>query len=70
MRSKSKNERVYPTSCLSLYCGKYGEGCEGCRFLPARREFEAWVKAHNAVVLDPVWSPTVYTAQDEPGERG
>lgn len=41
------NKRIYPQSCLSMYCGE--TTCpDTCQFLPALKEFKAWKKKYNA----------------------
>ena len=57
---------TYPACCTSAFCGR-GE-CEGCPDLPTLTEFKAWVKANNAVCLDPIWCPTIYTPITTPTE--
>jgi hypothetical protein len=54
--------RVFPTCCTSMYCGET-ECPTACSNLPVLQEFKQWVADNNAVVKDPVWCPTVYTAQ-------
>ena len=58
---RSDDLRVYPASCQSSQCGRLT--CPpDCRSLPRLRAFEQWQDDHRAVVKDPIWSPTVYTA--------
>lgn len=45
-----------------MYCGET-ECPETCSNLPVLQEFQQWVADNNAVVKDPVWCPTVYTAE-------
>lgn len=54
--------RVYPTSCLSAYCGRGGSDCARCPHLPKRQEFLAWKERTKAVCIDEVWCPTVFEA--------
>lgn len=53
-----KEIRVYPQSCLSMYCGKVD--CTNCKFRQELEEFKQWVTKNRAVVTDPIWCPTVY----------
>lgn len=53
--------RVYPSCCTSMYCGRIE--CAGCPNESILRDFKAWVAKHAAVVEDPIWCPTVYTAK-------
>lgn len=55
------NTKVYPSCCLSASCGK--TTCpDNCPCLPRKQAFDQWVKDHAAVVKDPTWCRTVYTA--------
>ena len=44
--TRENPERVYPTRCLSAYCGKID--CNGCRHAPALQEFKDWVQRTGA----------------------
>lgn len=57
-----KKVRVYPSCCTSAFCGRLE--CSGCRNLPILTEFKDWVKKTGAIVTDPIWCPSVYTAQN------
>ena len=47
-----KNTRIYPESCLSMYCGE--TVCpDNCQFLPALKDFKQWVKDNNAKCSHP-----------------
>lgn len=59
--------RVYPTDCTSAYCGKT-ECPKDCPGLAALNAFKAWREATKAVRTDPIWCPSVWTAQ-KPDER-
>lgn len=59
-----KQTRVYPVGCTSAYCGRVE--CTGCPRKPILDEFNAWVARTEAIVDDPIWCPTVYTAQKLP----
>jgi len=52
--------RVYPSCCTSAFCGR--EACAGCRHEPVLAAFKAWRERTKAVVTDPIWCPTVWTA--------
>ena len=54
--------RKYPGTCLSSVCGKYGKSCKGCVNEESLIEFTLWSGKHEAVVLDPIWSPNYYYA--------
>jgi len=55
-------QRIYPTSCQSMFCGKGPSECPNCENYTRLKDFEKWEKDTNAIVRDPIWSPTVYTA--------
>jgi len=57
-----RETRIYPGCCRSAVCGRIE--CSGCDCLPVLLEFKRWVAEHRAVVLDPVWCPTVYTVPE------
>lgn len=63
----SPRVRVYPSHCTSAFCGRLQ--CDGCPLLPKLEDFKAWVKATDAVVDDPIWCPSVWTAR-KPDTRG
>lgn len=60
-----EKQRVYPTSCTSGFCGKYGADCEGCKYKSELDEFKAWVKRTGAKPSDPIWSPLVYEVPEK-----
>lgn len=55
----------YPSSCMSSGCGytKRDIECTNCTCRPTLDEFEKWVADNNAVCIDPIWSPRIYTAK-------
>ena len=55
--------RLYPTCCISAFCGGGGDDCKTCRNGPILAEFKAWVEKTGATVDDPIWSPRIYTAK-------
>jgi hypothetical protein len=54
--------RVYPTSCLSAYCGKT-ECPTDCPNLARLLEFKRWRDENKATRQDPVWCPNVWVAE-------
>lgn len=52
--------RIYPQCCTSAFCGRIE--CNGCPDKPRLDEFEAWVKRTGAVQKEPIWCPSVWTA--------
>jgi len=58
-----RNTRIYPAECTSKYCGRIE--CGGCPHLPTLQKFKEWVAAHDAIVSDETWCPTVYVARKE-----
>ena len=63
MRNRA-NTRIYPACCTSAYCGNTSESCPTCECYPRLQEFKQWVADNNAKCVDPVWSPLVYTVQE------
>lgn len=59
-----KETRIYPTCCTSMYCGEV-ECPDNCKNLKYLNEFKQWVKEHNAIVEDKIYSPCVYTSTIE-----
>lgn len=58
-------QRTYPVDCRSMYCGETdinGASCLNCANRPWLDDFNAWRERTKATQLDPVWSPTVWTA--------
>jgi len=55
-------QRIYPQACTSAFCG-HVECPETCKNLAALRDFKQWVKDTEAIVEDPIWSPSVYVAK-------
>jgi hypothetical protein len=55
--------RTYPAWCRSLYCGE--TTCPPtCPHLAELQEFKTWQQQTKATQPDPIWSPTVWKAQD------
>jgi hypothetical protein len=58
--------RVYPVSCLSWNCGKTRPQCNpSCPYWCHLNNFENWVDEHDAIVVDSIHAPNVYTSQKE-----
>jgi hypothetical protein len=56
-----KETRMYPTACLSAFCGCSGADCNAsCPHYAALQEFNAWVAKTGAQESDPIWSPNLY----------
>lgn len=60
MSKRIPESKVYPMCCTSMYCGKYGDACNGCKHKPELDEFHEWVKLTGAAPADKTWSPLVY----------
>lgn len=58
-----RNQRIYPESCTSAFCGTGGDACKQCAYYPDLQAFKRWVEENNAKPADPIWSPLVYVAQ-------
>lgn len=54
--------RQYPSCCTSMYCGNYGDSCNGCENKPVLDTFNSWKKETLAVQDDHIWNPNSYTA--------
>jgi hypothetical protein len=61
--TKDPTTKRYPTTCISMYCGKSGADCHDCPDYPHLEAFNEWKERTNAVCVDEVWSPLVYTAR-------
>ena len=61
-----RETRVYPACCQSAHCGRVE--CEGCQNRTVHDEFEAWRRRTGATREEPIWCPSVWTAQRESEE--
>lgn len=61
--------RVSPYCCQSAQCGKGPSSCPPCRNFPVKQEFDEWKVRTKAIQEDPVWCPSVWTAQEEEGRE-
>lgn len=62
--SDLKLKKLYPTYCTAAYCEKGGDTCTSkCPWFAELKGFEQWVKETGAIKEDPIWCPSVYTAQ-------
>lgn len=62
-KKTEKEERFYPSECLSAFCGSGGgDACNACKNKPALDEFNKWVIEHKAIQPDSIWARTLYQA--------
>ena len=54
--------KIYPKTCVSSSCGNFGSLCRGCVYEKELADFSRWCKEHEAIVIEPIWSPNYYYA--------
>ena len=60
---------IYPSTCISMYCGSCGDECFPCQFYPRLKVWKEMQDAGEIYCSDEIWSPNVYYDRDTMEKR-